>query len=498
MPLTERAFLSLKTVGQEGSVDLLHLKDPGGGDQAILAIPIRVNKKGIILALPSGALSEEDLAKGADAEADELIGPSQEVQTVCESEPSVEIAVVLVEFSFQVHKSLEKRTSRSKKKVLAFAEDLNRLPNLEELNVAAERWIVSGTLRHEEFLTCTEEPQDMLGMLRQLLDDRLAPLETQVRELRQKPFVPPVPKTRGALAAPGGLPKGSGGEPEGNALNRLREIVGDKPGMEEEPGRTGVTAANRYRGVGEMEIDPEEEASAGDLDSMMKVAMLKMLTTLNETPKKKCKHRRLPGLPLGDSEDSQEEDEDKWTSGARSGRGIEQVEKLKSAMKAHPQAYIDRMESKMAKAVNQTELDSTTPQKFGLTVPIGKSRTVGYCLQGFLEIHRNMVEGKPKLARLNTLRMISAVEQFVLDENWTVAARLTGSPEPPWGQWAVQDVGALRREYVYSRLAEPTWVGSLINELKEEDWLSKKRQNLKSAKGPGKGKEGAAASSTEG
>ena len=102
-------------------------------------------------------------------------------------------------------------------------------------------------------------------------------------------------------------------------------------------------------------------------------------------------------------------------------------------MKAHPQAYIDRMESKMAKAVNLTEIDATTPGKYGLTVPIGKSKSVGYCLQGFLEIHKNMIEGKPKLARLNTLRMISAIEQFVLDENWVVAGRLTATQNPHGG-----------------------------------------------------------------
>ena len=40
------------------------------------------------------------------------------------------------------------------------------------------------------------------------------------------------------------------------------------------------------------------------------------------------------------------------------GAAIEQVEKLRAAMKAYLQAYIDRMESKMAKAVNLTEIDA--------------------------------------------------------------------------------------------------------------------------------------------
>ena len=52
---------------------------------------------------------------------------------------------------------------------------------------------------------------------------------------------------------------------------------------------------------------------------------------------------------------------------------------------------------------------------------------------------------------------------------------------------ATQDVGALRRQYVYSRLAESTWVAALINELKEEEWLAKKRGNAGPGKGKGKG-----------
>ena len=493
MPLTERSFLNLKTVDSGAVVDLLFLKSLDGEDSWILAIPVRVNKKGIILALPSGSVSESLLEAGAEAGPEDLLGPSQEIQVVSESSAEVEVPVLLVEFSFQVYKSLEKKTSRtSKKKVQNFDADPSVLPSFQEVDQAAARWIASGTLRHEEFLTCAEEPSDVLGQLRMLLDQRLAPLEKSMEELRRRPMVPPTHKED----VLGGCPDGFGGDVDKSVLSRLRDVVGTRPQLADEPGRTGLNAQGRCREPA-LEEDLEDTTPQSDLDAMMKMAMLKLLKDVSDKPRKKSKAKRLPGLPWGDSDDSQdEEEEDRWTSSARSGKGIEQVEKLRAAMKAHPQAYIDRMESKMAKAVNLTEIDATTPGKYGLTVPIGKSKSVGYCLQGFLEIHKNMIEGKPKLARLNTLRMISAIEQFVLDENWVVAGRLTGNPEPPWGQWAVQDVPALRREYVYSRFAEPTWVGSLINELKEEDWLSKKRQSLKNPKGPGKGKE-AAAGSTE-
>ena len=81
--------------------------------------------------------------------------------------------------------------------------------------------------------------------------------------------------------------------------------------------------------------------------------------------------------------------------------------------------------------------------------------------------------------------VLAAFEQFTIDESWVVASRLCGTEEPPWGHWATQDLGSLRRQYVYNRLSEATWVGALINELKEEEWLLKKRIN---PKGEGKGK----------
>ena len=66
--------------------------------------------------------------------------------------------------------------------------------------------------------------------------------------------------------------------------------------------------------------------------------------------------------------------------------------------------------------------------------------------------------------------MMSALEQFLIDENWLVA------------------LGALRRQFVYTRLAESTWVAALINELKEEEeWLTKKKFTTPNAKAKAKG-----------
>ena len=340
MPLTERSFLNLKTVDSGAVVDLLFLKSLDGEDIWILAIPVRVNKKGIILALPSGSVSESLLEAGAEAGPEDLLGPSQEFQVVSESSAEVEVPVLLVEFSFQVCKSLEKKTSRTtKKKVQNFDADPSVLPSLQEVDQAAARWIASGTLRHEEFLTCAEEPSDVLGQLRMLLDQRLAPLEKSMEELRRRPMVPPTPKED----VLGGCPDGFGGDVDKSVLSRLRDVVGPRPQLPDEPGRTGLNAQGRCREPA-LEEDLEDTTPQSDLDAMMKMAMLKLLKDVSDKPRKKSKAKRLPGLPWGDSDDSQdEEEEDRWTGSARSGKGIEQVEKLRAAMKAHPQAYIDRM-----------------------------------------------------------------------------------------------------------------------------------------------------------
>lgn len=505
MPLAQSSFLKIRTAALADQVDILLLKDLSGEDKWFQVVPLIVNQKGAILALPSGALASEVLERGRDAPPEDLVGPSQEFTVGVEGDPDPNnsLTVLVVEFSPQVRQHLEKKPQRSRRNIVGFQEDLGALPSLEELVEATEQWIQTGCLRHDEFITCPEDgggggqQGNLLVKLQEMLDARLSPLEAGLRELKSKAQKPELPQG-------GPLPNGPSPKDalkdlkgKGNTLHRLREVVGGRQPMAEEPGNVTAQLERGRRGVPkvdeeEAELEAEEDVN---VDTMLKVAMVKLLKDMSG--KKSSKHRKLPGLPRreDDSEDSNEDEE--LGSTARGGRGIDQVEKLRNAMKNHPQPYIERMEQRMAKAVNMAEIDSTVPGKFGLTVPIGKSRTIGYCLHGLLEIHKNMIEGRAKLARLNVLRLISAIEQFTLDEGWVVASRLTGTSEPPWGQWSVQDVSALRRAYVYSRLAEATWVGSMINELKEEDWLAKKRNNLKAGtKGGGKKDESTAASSS--
>ena len=99
-------------------------------------------------------------------------------------------------------------------------------------------------------------------------------------------------------------------------------------------------------------------------------------------------------------------------------------------MRAHPEAYQERMEQRMMKACDASELTPTLPLQFVKSSPVGKSKTAGYCLQGFAEVHRLLLENKPKQARLHVLRMMAALEQFLIDESWVVASRLMCTEEP--------------------------------------------------------------------
>ena len=493
MPVAERRILSLKCVNAAGGeTDLLLLKWPATGSAYHLALPCRVCPQGVILAIPGGTIPQEILDEGDDLES--MIGPSREV-TIRRQEGSEAdlLTVLLVEMLLSVRNQLEFRTPRSRRRIRGFVEDdVNALPDFAELNQEIEAWLESGGERLEEYFTAEGEADPpgeaenpatqaillQLAEIQSSMDRRFTALEGRARVLDQDQRTGASQAKTMAHVPAGALPSGSDArrqqmeaalEPARSQVNRPPRRIPDEPGKE--------TA-----------IDLEELPGVDEkvsVDDMMKMALLKMMQ--QQQGKAVKKKKRLPGLPSLDA-DSESDDEDShmdWSSSSRGGRGINAVERLWGAMRAHPEAYQERMESRMLKAVEASEMVPTIPLQFAKSCPVGKSRTAGFCLQGFAQVHKSLLENRPKQARLQVLRMMAALEQFLIDESWTVASRLTGMEEPPWGHWATQDLPALRKQYVYTRLAESTWIGALINELKEEEWLSKKRGNL--GKGNSKG-----------
>ena len=80
MPVAERALKTLKCVNPRGDeVDVLLLKWPADSDAWAICLPCRVSSTGIILAVPGDAIPEEDLERGQQAAADDLMGPNAQV-----------------------------------------------------------------------------------------------------------------------------------------------------------------------------------------------------------------------------------------------------------------------------------------------------------------------------------------------------------------------------------------------------------------------------------
>ncbi|CAE7290791.1 unnamed protein product, partial [Symbiodinium sp. CCMP2592] len=367
-----------------------------------------------------------------------------------------------------------------------------------ELDSLVASWIETGEARLEEYFTAAEAEAEhprggdqraileQLRVMQEQMDARFKALEGRAGGSGNQGRTSGTPGHQPAVPTRRGL--GVGNDRQEPARARARELVDSvqdqvgrpPPRLSDEPGRGRDTAREPLVKAVLEDLDPEQAS----MDDLLKLALVKMVTGGRSR-----KSKRLPGLPnLGDSSDSDKGDRDTaWSSSSRGGRGIEAVERLNHAMRNHPEAYQERMEARMLKAVDAAEMSPTAPLQFARSCPVGKSRTAGYCLQGFANVHKLLLENKPRQARLQVLRMMSALEQFLIDENWQVASRLTGMEEPPWGHWATQDLGALRRQYVYSRLSESTWIGALINELKEEEWLQKKKFVAPTPKAKAKG-----------
>ena len=199
-------------------------------------------------------------------------------------------------------------------------------------------------------------------------------------------------------------------DPARSQVNRPPRRIPDEPGKE-----TAI----------DLEELPGVDNEQVSVDDMMKMALLKMMQQQQQQQQGKAvkKKKKLPGLPSLDA-DSESDDEDSlldWSSSSRGGRGINAVERLWGAMKAPPEAYQERMESRMLKAVEASEMVPTIPLQFAKSCPVRKSRTAGFCLQGFAQVHKSLLENRPKQARLQVLRMMAAIEQFLIDESWTVA-----------------------------------------------------------------------------
>ena len=316
-------------MGEE--VDLLLLKWPAGSaGQWFLAIPARVCHAGAILALPAAALQPEELDAGKEAAAEALVGPSLAVSMAIEggADPDELLEVVLVEFGPGIRHQLEKKTPRGRRTFVGFHGDPRVLPCLAELEECVASWIDSGVVRSDAFYTAPESgedaaedpllPQDdilaQLQLLQTAVEQRLGKLETQVQGLSN----PQPGALRKGVAADGRSRQPDASEP-GEA--NIRSQVPPPPRLPDEPGKGVETAKGSTRATPGAAEECEKGASVAE---MTQLSMLQLMKDM-QRPKAAKKTKRLPGLPIDLSEESDAEEEEKWSSSSRGGRGIEAV-----------------------------------------------------------------------------------------------------------------------------------------------------------------------------
>merc|ERR1712194_528800 len=142
----------------------------------------------------------------------------------------------------------------------------------------------------------------------------------------------------------------------------------------------------------------------------------------------------------------------------------------------------------MARALEEETVTANMPTKYAAAcVPVGTQRALGYLVWVMSHIHAALIRGDVARARLLAVGGVMMAEQSTLDANWKTAWRLMGLESPPWHEWSTMDINGLKREYSKSRLADNKWIAAVIADLRDEDFLMKRRGN--GGKGPGKGQD---------
>ena len=106
---------------------------------------------------------------------------------------------------------------------------------------------------------------------------------------------------------------------------------------------------------------------------------------------------------------------------------------------------------------------------------MGKQQVLGYMLTVLASISEALADGKTDLAQRRCLSGIGAVEQFDLDGNWDTAWKLFDLEPPPFEHWGRMNTEPMKKEYPTARLIPRKWIAALIAELRDEDFLRKRR-----------------------
>ena len=318
---------------------------------------------------------------------------------------------------------------------------------------------------------------EILEALR-LLDGQLAAMDARVAGLegRASGSPPPLPDERPiqGRAATEGLTREE-------ALRHAQSLAGEAPSS-----RRARPAARPPAPTEEYEDWEDEEpmsggSGAGVTDQLFQLALLKLMTKLDEKTDTK-KKKKITGLAEEDGDDDEESNVQEGFLGLKGAKGTLNVERLKASMEKEPEAFAKKMESLMAKAVDSEKLDESGIRRFEKSMPLGTQRVLGFCTHALIEILILMQKSKPHAAKLLLLQTLSMIETFCLDEDFTLAWKLTHLPQPPWSHRNNLDVTAFRKEHDRSQLQEPVWNSAYLGELQDHQWWQGRRKGLSKGK----------------
>eukprot|EP00435_Cladocopium_sp_Y103_P043406 s865_g12.t1 len=500
-PLSVRKLKSLRLAsgGPEWEWLSLHV-----GGRVIAAIPIFKRKGGVLLAVPDGALTAEELEVGAVGAEIPDLGPTTVLEVLLDSDTEGRSTSVLAfdaPSAIFPHIKVMGTEPRWPEDTIHFlAEGRMVRPDGETLCSLAQAWVEEGSIRESDhYMTALEEDERRPTGLGEGGAQALDAVLVQLHNLATA--VNTLQADMGEMKAKAACSSAIVG-PRPDALGAVAKIAGKPPPTRAKAAPSVALPALPEEPAIEAPGEEEEQADSASLDQMMKMALLRMIDKRG----KKSKRSKL-GLGLGDSSASEdEEDPLHRLSGAK---GTMLQERLRMSMVQHPADYVQTIETLAATALGLAAPGPDTMEKFAREeLPIGNDRNMGYMVWLIVKAVSLLRSRQHDQAHLLLLLGLAAVEQFKLDQNWQSAWRMTNLPLPPFQEWRVRDasIAQLRLDHAHSRLVHSTWAAAISARLKDEEVLVKRRGQPKasnppanpSPKGPkGKGRPGRGAEAEE-
>ena len=520
MPLTAAALKAVAVVAEGEPTELVLAR----GSRVATAVMVRRRQGGFLLAVPAGAFEEEVLVEGMDADRKQAVGPSilmavppmGEEGEPLEFEPP--LAVLVVDCSSIVGRQLHRKADWEEEVPLLWRADAAGAEGEDEDDEPFDIWtphwptllsiadealegLKGKSERSDAYLSCVELPLTGASAKAKAVgrskgkethaaagsgesqSELLATLKGIQNSLGQ------LSERVGALEGGGGArpPMPGGGPSSADSMQTAKDLAGRPPktahgGRGRNAATFTASAKGRPLTAPGGEEEEEEEMTPGGCGSgevadetqlFRQMSMMFMKKSIEEMKGGKRKKKRLPGLDEG-SESG--EDEGAELTKLMGAKGSLLGETLRNSQHKNPAPYSSKIEENMVKALEDQTLDARSAMRYiTKVVPMGSQKMLGWPLVMLARIHGAHVDGKPELARFLTLATLMAIEQYCLDENWETAWRMTGVEPPPFADWSRQDVAAMRRAFPKSRLAEKTWVAAMVAEIRDDDFLIKRR-----------------------